>query len=292
MRESDPLAEVTRRERLAQLSRLHALLKGCADVPELLARAAALAAEVCGFDRAVVLGVADGRLTAQDSGVLADRDSDLMRRAVLAEPVPIAPGSPESAVVRGDGPLRGSGTEAGPLASRLALHEHLLVGVAPDAWVVALLVLDRQGPVVGDDDAALAAVFAMVLGMELERVVQRARATDLAEELRQHQAASQALAREMLEGSASLPSVSTGSPFFQFDAPATLPADSLAELLTPAETRVAALLARGRSNRQIADELILSPETVKTHVANVLRKVGASNRAEAVYRLIELSRAG
>jgi DNA-binding CsgD family transcriptional regulator len=42
------------------------------------------------------------------------------------------------------------------------------------------------------------------------------------------------------------------------------------------------LLVQGRSNREIADELILSPETVKAHVARILRKLGASNRAEAV----------
>jgi len=41
-------------------------------------------------------------------------------------------------------------------------------------------------------------------------------------------------------------------------------------------------LARGRSNKEIARLLGLSPATVKTHLANILGKLGASNRTEAV----------
>jgi NarL family two-component system response regulator LiaR len=41
------------------------------------------------------------------------------------------------------------------------------------------------------------------------------------------------------------------------------------------------LVARGRSNRQIADELTISANTVDRHVSNILTKIGASNRAEA-----------
>ena len=42
-----------------------------------------------------------------------------------------------------------------------------------------------------------------------------------------------------------------------------------------------ARLAAGRTNRQIAAELVLSERTVETHVGHVLGKLGVANRAEA-----------
>jgi DNA-binding NarL/FixJ family response regulator len=42
------------------------------------------------------------------------------------------------------------------------------------------------------------------------------------------------------------------------------------------------LLARGRSNQEIASVLFLSPKTVRNHVSAVLGKLGATTRAEAV----------
>ncbi len=52
--------------------------------------------------------------------------------------------------------------------------------------------------------------------------------------------------------------------------------------LTPRERDVLLLLARGLTNPQIGRDLGLSTETIRTHVAGVLRKTGASNRAGAV----------
>jgi DNA-binding CsgD family transcriptional regulator len=52
------------------------------------------------------------------------------------------------------------------------------------------------------------------------------------------------------------------------------------EALTPAETRVARLVARGMSNPDIADELFLSRRTVQTHVSNILAKLRLRSRVE------------
>jgi DNA-binding CsgD family transcriptional regulator len=51
--------------------------------------------------------------------------------------------------------------------------------------------------------------------------------------------------------------------------------------LTPRELEVLRAVASGRSNKDIAHELFLSVHTVERHVANVYRKIGARNRAEA-----------
>ncbi len=52
--------------------------------------------------------------------------------------------------------------------------------------------------------------------------------------------------------------------------------------LTPRERRVVELLAAGLSNKEIARELSLSDNTIKTHLANVYGKLGARRRTEAV----------
>jgi LuxR family maltose regulon positive regulatory protein len=61
-----------------------------------------------------------------------------------------------------------------------------------------------------------------------------------------------------------------------------------ANLLTAREREVLGLLARGRSNRELAEELVISPETVKVHVARILHKLEARNRAQALLRAREL----
>jgi len=50
--------------------------------------------------------------------------------------------------------------------------------------------------------------------------------------------------------------------------------------LTPRERQVAALVASGRSNKAIADELVISPATAARHVANILAKLGFSSRVQ------------
>ncbi|GGW98485.1 hypothetical protein GCM10010353_12450 [Streptomyces chryseus] len=57
------------------------------------------------------------------------------------------------------------------------------------------------------------------------------------------------------------------------------PAASLG--LTPREQDVLRLVAAGRSNRQIAEELYISPKTASVHVSNILAKLGVSGRGEA-----------
>ena len=54
--------------------------------------------------------------------------------------------------------------------------------------------------------------------------------------------------------------------------------------LSEREREVVSLIAAGSTNREIADELYLSPHTVKEYTSGLYRKLGVRNRAEAVRR--------
>jgi LuxR family maltose regulon positive regulatory protein len=62
----------------------------------------------------------------------------------------------------------------------------------------------------------------------------------------------------------------------------------MGEPLTARELEVLGLLAAGRSNQRIAEELVISLDTVKKHVGRVLDKLGAGNRTEATARARQL----
>ncbi len=65
-----------------------------------------------------------------------------------------------------------------------------------------------------------------------------------------------------------------------FAASQTGPPAQPIEALTAREEEVLVPVAQGRTNSEIAAELHISPSTVKTHLASLMRKLGARNRVE------------
>jgi DNA-binding CsgD family transcriptional regulator len=74
--------------------------------------------------------------------------------------------------------------------------------------------------------------------------------------------------------------------------PAPGPQPAVSETLTPRELEVIRLMARGLTNVAIANELVVREGTVKYHVKNILRKLGATSRADAVSKFVRASGSG
>jgi LuxR family maltose regulon positive regulatory protein len=62
--------------------------------------------------------------------------------------------------------------------------------------------------------------------------------------------------------------------------------------LSDRELQVLHLLADGKQNREIADELYITRNTVKKHITHILDKLGATNRTQATARARELGLLG
>jgi DNA-binding CsgD family transcriptional regulator len=276
-------------ERLAGLPALQRGLLACSDVATLLAQAADLARTSCGFRRGIVLSVERGELVAAETDALRDPASDQLRRTALARAIPLLPGTEEAELIR-----RAEEGAAVQISAASVVHESLgleqqaLGVIAPESRALALLVLDRPEPAVDVFDRGAVDAFAAMIAVTLQHVVLRARLAELSLELGHLTVSAQALMSEMIEAPITLPVSGRHGPAFPpVDAVQSAPM-RLTDVLSQRELTIASLIAEGRSNREIADELILSPETVKTHVARILRKLNASNRAEAVARYLRL----
>jgi len=82
-----------------------------------------------------------------------------------------------------------------------------------------------------------------------------------------------------------------GARLFGISSPARFDGNPRAQAslhISPAELSVLKEIAAGRSNKEIAAKLKVSPNTVKTHVARLFEKLGAKRRTEAINKAREL----
>lgn len=140
--------------------------------------------------------------------------------------------------------------------------------------------LGHDGPVCEAIDRDVLWAFTEGFARVYERAVVLERVREQSARLRATLGAVDTTLRRLAEAEVELALVPDGDP-----AGPPGPADGLASL-TPRELEVLALVATGASNAQVAVRLVLSVETVKSHVRQVLAKLGAANRAQAAARYL------
>jgi DNA-binding CsgD family transcriptional regulator len=167
---------------------------------------------------------------------------------------------------------------------RLRNTAHYLVApVVAESQVVALLHASRGSEGVSVCDVDVLDTFAAAYSLLHERMVNTERV--------QHQRTSIARAAARLTDEADRIAAAAISLDVEYDnrvePPTIAPDSALAATLSERERQVFERLVLGAANAEIADELVITVETVKTHVKRILRKIGAINRSEAIALYME-----
>jgi DNA-binding CsgD family transcriptional regulator len=174
----------------------------------------------------------------------------------------------------------------------LQWREYVAVPIVVDTRVVGFLHGDRtpeRRPLAQLDVDALEQ-FAEGFALVFERAVLRRRLRDQSREIRRIADWAGARTGDLSDATIELSDGRSA----EADSPAaTLPPDVLADdglgALTSREVDVLRLMAEGKTNGDIARALFVSEGTVKFHVKNILRKMQASNRADASSRFLRLT---
>jgi DNA-binding CsgD family transcriptional regulator len=277
------------RESLARLGRVES--------PAAMLRAAPAEICGCGYERALVTFVEDGACRpavlhdAVDARGAQERLERLAARAWTTASLP----SLERTAIKGRTPLLVTApgrwdqkTEPG-FGSELELGPHVIVAVVSGGETVALLHVSGAGLETFDRD--LVWTLAEGIGHAHERRVLVNRIVSLRAEVRRMTHSLDAVMNESAEAEIELASLAYDDDDAQSMATlVVLGGPDLRKSLTPREREVMELIALGFTNNAIAAELVVTTGTVKSHVKNILRKLRATNRAEAIARYIQITR--
>lgn len=270
-------------------------LRGVLAVRDILVRATEESCRSCAFDRALVFRIEGSRVIAQGAYVRdsPDGSAGLLDAAVQA-PLELSPALLENEVLRRRVPRILEADDGSRLRRLLApvlgAHAYVVAPIAPEGRVIGIIAADTalSGRRLDALDRDTLWTFAEGLGYALERSV-------LLERLQVHRAA---MGHLLAAGVKSLddlcePQIELGHDADAADASAAgvvgVSGRAAESLLSRRELEVMRLLAGGYTNGAIAKRLVISEDTVKSHVRRILRKLQAANRAEAVSRFMGLT---
>ncbi len=164
--------------------------------------------------------------------------------------------------------------------------------IVVDSEVVGFLHGDRvasRPPALAQIDADALEHFAAGFALVYERAVLRRRLRDQRREIRRIASWAEARIGELSDDVIGLSPDVAEAVERRAKAPEILTQDGLDTQLTTREIDVLQLMAKGKTNSDIAHALFVSEGTVKFHVKNVLRKMQAANRADASARYLRLT---
>jgi DNA-binding CsgD family transcriptional regulator len=250
-------------------------------------------AVVCGlgFDRAIVSRIHESTWVTESLHVEGDKEwAEEILQVGRQNPQRLVPDLFETEIVRRKRAMTVTNVQQEsrvhrPVAEASQSRSYVAAPIMPRAQVIGFLHADRyfhQGEL-SDFDRDVLAIFSEGFGYALERAILVERLAELRAKVLQYTEGLASAMNDTLTQQIGLShpgdagvrdSAEPGRPPRD-----EWPADSR---LTRRESDVLRLMAAGDTNARIADKLIISEGTVKSHVKHILRKLTAANRAEAV----------
>jgi DNA-binding CsgD family transcriptional regulator len=276
---------------LARLRKIH-------EPDELLKQACEAVVASCGFDR-VMLSKVDGSVWRPwKSYAIGDRAAErTFRRWIEALPeIHLDHLMLENEMVRRQEPalvVDGANDRRvyRPLLEASGLRSYVAAPLTPDGRVIGFLHADYETEQVTELDRDILWAFAEAFGQIFERAVLLARLRDQREQVR----TAMRTVESVLEDLASAEIELAGREQVTALAarrPARIsgtPPPALEALLTGRELEVLTLMSTGATNSRIAEKLVITDGTVKSHVKRILRKLRVENRAEAISQYLRLT---
>jgi LuxR family transcriptional regulator, regulator of acetate metabolism len=273
-------------------------LRAVRSTEEMMARAPRILCEQCGFKGATLMRVDEGGRVMPVSGFNIDiPDWDQTFKDVMLNSLPVYLDSSmiETEMVRRRSAVIVHDAYNDPRVTsehfRMAgAPSYVAAPIMPEGRVIGFLHASHRSTVdIVDRDIVWA--FAEGYGYALERTILVERLYEHGEHMRELMRSTDAVLEQLREADLQIMSAyagETSTSRVPRVASFAAPLSAIHEMLTRREIEIIELMAHGDTNKQIADRLIVSEGTVKAHVRQILRKLKAANRAEAVSRYTRL----
>jgi DNA-binding CsgD family transcriptional regulator len=281
-----------REHALADVQRALGCLHGVASLPQVLDRATAALCRNCDFDRAAVFAVEGSLMVAASAHCEEDPDRAARFLALAREHPPrLDQMLLETEILRRRKPVLVTDPATDPrtykpLVAASKTTSYVAAPIMPEGRVIGFVHADRYfsaWPVDAHDRDTLW-TFAEGLGYAIERTILLGRLHSQHAEIARMMRSTEVVMSEADRADLELAGFEAGNSHI-----AAPPRSALLEHqeprieggVTAREMDVLELLAAGLTNAEIADRLVISKGTVKSHVKQILRKLSAANRAQA-----------
>jgi DNA-binding CsgD family transcriptional regulator len=292
-----------RLERLELLDAGLAPLRFVHSPNELLSKACETVVRSCGFDRAMLSRVENSTWRPWKSYAVADREFEREFRNWISKTpeIPLDHLLLESEMIRRHGPalVTDPGDDSHvyqPLVKASGLKSYVAAPLMPTGKVIGFLHADYESAMVTELDRDILWAFAEAFGHIFERAVLITRLREQREQVRDAIRTVEQVLEELANAEIQLGvragrERGTGTQTRLPPGPSPTPGSRIESLLTPRELEVLTLMATGATNNRIAEQLVITDGTVKSHVKRILRKLRAANRSEAIARYLRLTMA-
>jgi DNA-binding CsgD family transcriptional regulator len=261
---------------------------------ELRAQGPEVLAGAFGFDRVLLTNVNSGMLEVEAVYVArgAPFEVAIADLGAVALKYPLVEGEimrRRRAQIVGRSPRDPPGMHA--FSELFGSSAYVIVPIMLDGRVIGFFHADRQcsGSTVTEAEIPALSTFASCFALVYERAALRLRLRAQRQEMLQVATWADARTRELGDRAIGLADDTAPETNVSMQPTGDFGERALRDLLTRREVDVLALMARGGTNGAIAKDLVISEGTVKFHVKNILRKLHASNRAEATSRYLRLT---